>query len=382
MNHENTQPTTRAEFLNRGAAALGAAALASFLPMKAHAAGSVPDGNKGSTPRSDAPVSIDLREFIHWIVDEFEPSVRLPGGAGRYARKPGETEAELYGTADMACILYTLGRLAPSARERAEWADVFQSFQTGPSGMLVEKSPTHSPLHNTAFALAAMELLDLRPREPLNLAAEYHDIRAFLETIDWEKGVYPGSHRGAGIGAIFALVPELRTHEWFEAYFNSCEALFDPRNGLMGRNKPAAGDFDQIGGTFHYAFLFSHFNRLLPFAEQRIDTILRLQQPDGYWSADNHLWLTLDAVYLLTRTSRSCKHRFPEIVALVRRVMTYLEQDVFSPEGRARTFGGKLPVHSLTAAISMAAEAQLFLGHREVVTEDPLRLVLDRRPFI
>jgi hypothetical protein len=36
----------------------------------------------------------------------------------------------------------------------------------------------------------------------------------------------------------------------------------------------------------------------------------------------------------------------------------------------------------LTAAISIAAEAQQFLGAQEVVTERPLRLVLDRRPFI
>jgi hypothetical protein len=150
----------------------------------------------------------------------------------------------------------------------------------------------------------------------------------------------------------------------------------------MGRKKPATGDWDQIGGTFHYAFIFSHFNRLLPYPEERIDTILRLQQPDGYWSPDNHLWLTFDAMYLLTRTSRYCKHRYAEVVALVRRVMRLLMRDVFSAEGRVKAFSGELPVHSLTAAVSAAAEAQIFLGHREVLTDRPLRLVLDRRPFI
>lgn len=328
------------------------------------------------------PISVDLREFIRWVVDTFEPSVRLPGGAGRYARTPGETVPELYGVADMACVLYTIDHLHPTETERAEWAREFQAFQTEPLGWLVERSPTHSPLHNTAFALAAMELLNLRPARPVALKEEHRDIDAFLETIDWVGGVYPGSHPGAGIGSLCALVPELRDPAWFEAYFRQCDSLFDPRNGLMGRNKPAAGDLDQIGGTFHYAFLFSHFNRLMPHPEQRIDAILGMQQPEGYWSPVNRLWLTFDAMYLLTRTSRHCAYRFPEVVASVRRVMRFLADDVFSVEGRAKVLGEKLPAHTLTAAVSAAAEAQIVLGHREVITERPLRLVIDRRPFI
>jgi hypothetical protein len=381
MSHEHSPLITRGQFLQSGATTLGAAALAAVLPAEAVSAEA---GQRDDLVRSapGAPIRVDLREFVQWITDSFEPSVRLAGGAGRYARKPGESSPELYGVSDMACVLYTIDRLYPTEKERAEWAEVFQSFQTGPNGMLLEKSPTHSPLHNTAFALAAMELLNLRPQHPVTLLPEHRDPRAFLEGIDWEKGVYPGSHRGAGIGAVCALVPELRDPRWFESYFAACEALIDPRNGMMGRNKPAQGDFDQIGGTFHYAFLFSHFNRLMPYPEQRIDAILRLQQPDGYWSADNRLWLTFDAMYLLTRTARYCTHRFPEVIGLVRRVTELLARDVFSPEGRAKAFSGKLPVHALTAAVSAAAEAQIFLGHREVISERPLRLILDRRPFI
>lgn len=329
-----------------------------------------------------APVRVDLREFIHWILDCFEPSVRLPGGAGNYARRPGDSQPEIYGAADMACVLHTIGHLHPSEKERQEWAQVFRPFQTDPLGLFVEREPTHSPVHNTAYVLGAMELLGLSPERPIRLRAEHRTISTLFEKIDWEKGVYPGSHLGAGVGSICALVPELRDPAWFEAYFAACEDLLDPRNGMMGRRKPASGDSDQIGGTFHYAFLFSHFNCLLPYPEQRIDAILGLQQADGYWAPDNKLWLTFDAMHLLTRTSRQCPHRFPEVVALVRQVIQLLARDVFSPEGRAKTFVGKLPVHSLTAAISAAAEAQIFLGQREVITERPLRLILDRRPFI
>src|SRR5471030_2343091 len=128
----------------------------------------------------------------------------------------------------MACILYTLGRLHPTDGERAEWAAAFQEFQVAGTGWLVEKSPTHDPLHNTAFALAAMQLLDLVPAQPVKVDATYADPAAFLATLDWRTKVYPESHKGAGIGAIHALVPALNSPVWFEAYFAACDTYFDP----------------------------------------------------------------------------------------------------------------------------------------------------------
>ena len=366
---------TRAEFLRTGAISFGAAALLGGLPKNAFARDHAP-----AAPGK--PTVFDLREFVQWIVNEFEPSVRLPGGAGQYARSPGETVTELYGVADMACILYTLGALRPTEPERGEWAAAFQAFQNPDSGWFLEKSHTHVPLHNTAFALAAMQLLDLTPRHPLKMGEEYSDPRAFLDTLNWRTAVYADSHKGAGIAAIFALVPALGTPKWFDEYFAACENLFDPHNGLMGKDKPRDGDAEQIGGTFHYSFLYQHFNRHMPYPRQRIDTVIRLQRTDGYWMEKNHLWMTLDAVYLMTRTLRYCPHRFDDVRAVVRRVMDILLRDVFSAEGRKTTFTGKLAVHSLTAVISIAAEAQQFLGAQEIITERPLRLVLDRRPFI
>jgi len=84
----------------------------------------------------------------------------------------------------------------------------------------------------------------------------------------------------------------------------------------------------------------------------------------------------------MTRTSRYCPHRLEDIRASVRRILKVLQRDVFSPEGRKKTFAPAESVHSLTAAISIAAEAQQFLGVHEVITDWPLKLVLDRRPFI
>ena len=327
----------------------------------------------------------DCRRFLRWITEEFEPSVRLPGPAGSYAREVGARETELYGISDMACILYTLGRLRPTEKERAEWNQNFQSLQDPVTGCYLERQRTHIPLHNTAFALGAMELLELGPARPLVFAREYaapEKLRAFLEGLAWRKTVYKDSHAGAGLASVMVLAPGLVGPDWFASYFAWLDARFDPRNGMLGQDKPDGGDFDQIGGTFHYHFLYEFFRRRMPFPERRIDAIIGLQQPDGYWHPQNHLWLTLDAVYMLTRTVRHCHHRPRDVEGVVRRVLEVFMSEVISPDGRARHFGGRLGVHCLTAVVSLLAEAQQFLGAEEVLTEMPLRLVLDRRPFI
>ena len=367
---------TRGEFLYSTAAALGSLAL--FTGPKANAA---PPTESAVKVASSGKV-YDLRDFVRWILDMYEPSVRLAGGAGRYARSPGQTGTELYGVSDMACILYTLNALKCSAPERAEWAAAFQEFQNPDTGWLIEKKKTHDPLHNTAFALAAMQLLDLTPKFPVRLGAEFSDPRAFLATLDWRKKVYPESHKGAGSATIMTLVPGLGSPKWFAEYFAACDALFDPNNGLMGVEKPAQGDFDQIGGTFHYNFVYQHYHRRLPYPEKRIDTVLRLQLPSGYWSPKNRLWLTLDAIYLMTRTLRYCPYRMDDVCQSIRRALDAVQADFYSPEGRKENFTIELATHALTAAISIAAEAQQFFGAQEIVTELPLKLVLDRRPFI
>lgn len=352
-----------------------------FLRGSVAAAASLPllTGRQAASAPAVAP-TFDMRPFVTWILETFEPSVKLGKQAGQYARKPGEG-LELYGVSDMASIFYTLNVLNADDQARTQWAEAFQAFQRPSDGWLIERSPTHDPLHNTAYALASMQLLDLRPKLPVR-PPENDDPKVFFQTIDWEKNVYLGSHRGAGLGSIRYNVPEPNRPEWFKAYFETCDALFDPHNGMMGKNKPAGGDFDQVGGTFHYSFLYETFHRRMPYPEARIDAIIGLQQSDGYWDTSNHLWLTLDAIYLMTRTLRYAPHRIDDVRAVVRKTLTTLMDDVYSESGRVKSFNGQLPTHSVMAAVSILAEAQIFLGAGEIVTERPLRLVLDRRPFI
>ncbi len=329
--------------------------------------------------------TLDARELVAWILTELEPSVRVGREAGHYARRRGDTAIELYGVADMACVLHTIGHLQPGSAERDGWSRAFATFRDHATGQYLERDATHDPLHNTAFALAAMALLGLAPPGPVAAVEEWRDperVEPFLASLDWERNVYADSHRGAGLASIIALTPDDRAPAWFGRFFAALDALVDPANGMLGVDKPPGGDIDQIGGTFHYDFLYDWYRRRLPHAAARIDALLGLQEPSGHWFEAFPLWVNLDATYLLTRAVRVSHHRPGDAAAAVRSLVGAVWEATMAPGVRDSVFGAELGVHSLTAAVSILAEAQLFLGGEEIVTDRPLRPVLDHRPFI
>jgi len=330
-------------------------------------------------------VSWDLRPFLTWIVEEYEPSVRVGDEAGAYASRPGGDQPDLYGTADLACVLHSLGRLRPSDSARGEWADAFARFQDPLTGHYVERdAATHVELHATAYSLAAMELLDLGPRHPLTFLDPFRapdSVAGFVDGFDWRDWVYLESHRGAGLGSIMA-VTAVGDSSWFEVYFAALEAHLDPVNGMFGDDKPPEGDLDQVGGTFHYAFLYEWAHRRLPYASARVDSVLALHHDDGLWDEANPHWLTLDGVYLLTRGMRHSAYRRVEVEMAVAGAAEVAASLALDARARDEAFGGPMGTHALVAVVSVLAEAQGLLGADVVISDRPLRLVLDRRPFI
>jgi hypothetical protein len=152
--------------------------------------------------------------------------------------------------------------------------------------------------------------------------------------------------------------------------------LTDQNHGSATRHSTA------IRCQHQTSFIYGHHNRHLLYPEKRIDAVLALQQPDGHWDKTNRTWLTLDAIYMMTRTVRYCPYRIDDVQRAVRRSMETMMVELFSPEGRKKSLSPTLPMHSVTCAVSIVAEAQQFLGPDQVITEWPLHLVLDRRPLI
>jgi hypothetical protein len=338
--------------------------------------------------------SWDLRELEAWIADDFIPSLRTGPQAGQYARRPGEPETALYGAADVACILYTLDCLEPSPEDADGWIDALSAFQDAPSGFFVDRSGALTTAHNTGFAVGAMNLFcrELRngklPRAPLAFVdqiASPADAELFAATLDWRNNCYEAGEILVGHASTFFNVADTVSQTWFHWLVQYIEETkLDSVNGMVGIDKPAAGDGDQIGGTLHFDFLWAALKRTLPHARERAAALLGLQQPNGLWDDANPWWLTFDAIYMLGRTMPELPDDdAAEVRKAIASAVSTLAARALDPTQRAADFVEPwIGAHMVTGAISLFAYAQQLLGPDRVITNRRLKLVLDRRPYI
>lgn len=334
---------------------------------------------------------IDLRPFVE-SVRAIVARHRLDA-PGRYCRytiagrdetgAPRDLGANPYGCADAANLLYTIGDLPSDGGERAAWVASLRSFQDPESGLFRER--THHELHTTAHCLGALELFDARPTHPLAALAPLHDpdrLVAFLDGLDWKGAPWTEAHRGAGLSAAFENAGESDA-ALSDRYFAWLAAEVDPATGLLRRGcvdaSPAGGVFPHLAGSFHYLFDFEHAKRPWPHAGALVDTCLAVRAA-GTFPLAKHVWFAdVDWVYCLARGLRHSGHREAE----ARRAL-----EGFAVEYTGFLLGldperdeGLDDLHRLFGAICALAELQGAVAG-VLASDPPLRLVLDRRPFI
>ena len=166
--------------------------------------------------------------------------------------------------------------------------------------------------------------------------------------------------------------------EWFDNFFNWLDKEVDPHSGIWRRDVPVEIT-QQLGGAFHFYFLYEHFRRPLPYPERIIDTIIGAQREDGTFpDSPFPCWLELDAIYELNRAVRQTGYRRVEVLGAMKRTLGKIVERVMDSKYRDETMDD---THAMVAILSVLAELQQTLpGY--LVTPRPLRLVLDRRPFI
>lgn len=291
-----------------------------------------------------------------------------------------------YGCADAANILYTIGCFPSDPVERQGWIETLQSLQNPQSGLFVES--THHPIHTTAHCIAALELFDARPLHPLN---ELSDLRhpdkmtAFLDNLNWKGSPWTESHKGAGLYAALVLAGEVDL-EWQERYFAWLWDQADPQTGFWrkGMVEPVpTGEvstiFPHLAGSFHYLFNHEYARKPLRYPAAVIDTCLDLFYQGEYPLGNRIGFAEIDWVFCITRALRQSGHRFGDarraLLEFSDRFIPYLlSLDTASDDGLN-------DLHSLFGTACALAELQTALPGL-LLTERPLKLVLDRRPFI
>ncbi len=330
------------------------------------------------------------RRNIDDLIDIIRKSVEQHKLAtGQYSRwifgENRDLSINEYGCADAANILYSIGDFPTDIDERAQWVKILQNMQDKETGMFNEK--THHPFHTTAHCSAALELFDAKPLYKCSALEKYTTKEGlyslFEEEIDW-KNPWDASHMGAGI--LPALVnTNMATLEWKDWYFDWMWEHSDEKTGFisLGGCKENIPIYGYMAGHFHYLFNHETEHRPMRYPEKVIDSCLALmklgQSPLNAGMRSFIGFIDIDVVYCLTRAMRQTPHRFYEAKAeLEYYADNYLNMFYGIDYEHDKYFND---LHSLFGAVCCLCELQSALPGK-IITSKPLKLVLDRRPFI
>lgn len=338
---------------------------------------------------------------IQVLIDEIKATVlnhklANEGEYCRYLWQNDEKNRELgvneYGCADAINILYTINDFAFGEESRKAHIKTLQSLQDPKTGLFREK--THHFIHTTAHCTAALELLDARPLYKFEALKEYatpEGLVGLLESLDWANDPWSQSHRGAGIYAALKLNGEA-DKEWEETYFNWLWENADPdygfwKKGYVGRDRSLI--YSSMAGGFHYMFNIEYAKRPLRYPEKIVDTCLDIYSNkligkkgtdyDNEKFGKYIAFLEIDWIYTLNRSLRQTGYRRQDCIEALRKFSKEYIEWLYSID--YKTHDGFNDLHMLFGTCCALAELQnALLG--EIETDKPMRLVLDRRPFI
>ena len=294
-------------------------------------------------------------------------------------RKMGVNE---YGCADAANILYTIGRFEGDPEKRACWVKTMRAMQDPTTGLFYEG--THHTIHTTAHVIAALELFDAMPLYPLTALAPYMEkdrLYDFLEHLDWDKLPWPQSHQGAGLFAALTIT-RTASAQWQRWYFDWLREKCDPETGISYGGRLSGDSLaHHLYGWFHYMFNHEYARRPMPYPERMIDSCIDLYDRNALDPLFGRRcgFCEIDWVFCLNRATRQSPHRFHEAKDRLRDfAKTFTDYLAGVDEKTTDDFND---LHCLFGAMCALAELQqALLGELESTV--PLKLVLDRRPFI
>jgi hypothetical protein len=335
--------------------------------------------------------AIQLSEFIENVQSAIAAHrISDAGQFRRWTRQDANGSRDLgvnaYGCADAANLLYSIGKFPRDPSERASWVNALQNLQEPDSGLFREA--THHEIHTTAHCIAALELFDALPRYELKALAPLRDPAAmerFLDGLGWTQCPWSESHKGAGLYVSLVLTGAAST-EWQERYFDWLWRETDAKTGFLRRGcigPVKAGNtepiFPHLAGTFHYLFNCEYARRPLRFPQALIDTCLDIRQRGLFPLGCSIGFADIDWVYCITRALRQSGYRFDDcrnaLIGLAQQYADYLLSLDW------RTDAGLDDLHMLFGTVCCLAELQQAVPDL-IRTERPLKLVLDRRPFI
>jgi len=314
-----------------------------------------------------------FRENLFEWVDDF----RIQNSKWNFAVKKGKKKPSLYGLCDVVFNLRIPNKLDEylsniPKENLAQWISNIQSYQNPKTGWFKDgliNYDMHFKEHCTAFSVAALRLLGGKPLYDFKISeklATKNNVFKWLKRVpEWGLLYWPGSHRGGGIGAIFAtLGREYYPHEnFFKWYFEWLDAKADPgigfwRLGWIHKIKKNRLTKNELGGAVHYYWIYEFMNHPIPYPEKVIDSTLYLQNEWGTWDTHSSYCIDLDAIFCLTRCSKQTdSYREKDIK---RALIKYLDHVVKHMNNKDYFYNNYNNTHKLTGFVSAIAEIAKF----------------------
>ena len=328
----------------------------------------------------------DLRPFISEIKKIVER--HYLGEPGKYARWITQDEKNSrdlgsipYGCANAVNILYTINELPRDINEREQMVKVLQEFQNEDNGLF--ENPGNFATHTTAFVSGALNLLDAKPLYQAKEFEKYitkEALFAFMDSIDWAKAPWLGAHLGAGIYASM-LLTETASDEWEDYYFEWLDKNADADTGLWKKGAlEGAEAFHYLASTFHYVFNYEYAKRELPYPKALLDTCIKAYYDGACIDFSKAVgWPDIDFTYLLARVQRRAGTRYEETQKILKEIADGLINQLLqmNPE-ESETLNDLNTLFAIVCALAVLQDA--LPGY--IRTSKPLKLVLDRRPFL
>ena len=328
----------------------------------------------------------DLRPFIQEIEKIVERHyLGEPGKYARWITQDAKGSRDLgsapYGVANAVNILYTIGALPTDTDARNAFVKVLRDFQNPTNGLF--ENPGNFATHTTAFVSGALNLLDAEALYTAKDFEKYIDrdaLFAFMDAIDWAKDPWLGAHLGAGIYASMILTGTAGD-AWEDLYFEWLDTNADPETGLWKKDAlEGAPLFHYLASTFHYVFNYEHAKRALPYPKELLDTCIKAYYDGACMDFSKSVgWPDIDFTYLLARVQRRAGVQFEE----TRKILTEIADGLISqllemdPE-TSETLNDLNTLFAIVCALAVLQDA--LPGY--IRTSKPLKLVLDKRPFL
>jgi len=210
--------------------------------------------------------------------------------------------------------------------EKDLWIRCITSYQDRESGYFIPdgykgdlNAKTVQQL--TCFCLSALEIFGASPNYKLSFLKKWHkpqDVYGYLNDIGCFEG-RPTTGNMAMFLAIFLTYQyeksgDRSTLELIDTWFHWHDKMQNKSTGFWGRALSNRYYFG-FQNAFHQFLVYDYWNRGIPNYERIIDTVLSLQDTDGYFAPTPGGWACYDydAVHILSHAYRTTEYRRDDV---------------------------------------------------------------------